>query len=76
MSTIRDFRRDTPPMTAQAESAARARLLAAAREPEPRREQHPEPLREPRTIRQAAIRQATTAGDARLVTRPALPNAT
>ncbi|NRQ38191.1 CU044_5270 family protein [Nonomuraea sp. NN258] len=37
MSTIKDFRRDTPPMTAQAESAARARLLAAARDLEPHR---------------------------------------
>ncbi|GAA4232451.1 hypothetical protein FHR32_002145 [Streptosporangium album] len=37
MNTIKDFRRDTPPMTAQAESAARARLLAVAREPERRR---------------------------------------
>ncbi|MET8384138.1 CU044_5270 family protein [Streptosporangium canum] len=37
MSTIKDFRRDTPSMTARAEDAARARLLAAAaREPEPR----------------------------------------
>jgi hypothetical protein len=36
MSTIKDFRRDTPPMTARAENTARARLLAAAREPEPR----------------------------------------
>ncbi|RCG28890.1 hypothetical protein DQ384_21170 [Sphaerisporangium album] len=34
MSTIKDFRRDTPPMTARAEDAARARLLAAARERE------------------------------------------
>ncbi|MGA5761497.1 CU044_5270 family protein [Nonomuraea bangladeshensis] len=41
MSTIKDFRRDTPPMTAQAENAARARLLAAARGPEPRREPRP-----------------------------------
>ncbi|MEV6866611.1 CU044_5270 family protein [Streptosporangium subroseum] len=37
MSTIKDFRRDTPPMTARAENAARARLLAVARGPEPRR---------------------------------------
>ncbi|WP_424533484.1 CU044_5270 family protein [Sphaerisporangium viridialbum] len=44
MSTIKEFRRDTPPMTAQVESAARARLLAAAREPAPRRE----PRRGPR----------------------------
>ncbi|MER5423432.1 CU044_5270 family protein [Streptosporangium roseum] len=36
MSTIKDFRRDTPPMTARAENTARARLLAAAREPGPR----------------------------------------
>ncbi|WP_329091676.1 CU044_5270 family protein [Streptosporangium sp. NBC_01469] len=36
MSTIKDFRRDTPPMTARVENTARARLLAAAREPEPR----------------------------------------
>ncbi|WP_327586848.1 CU044_5270 family protein [Nonomuraea sp. NBC_00507] len=37
MSTIKDLRRDTPPMTAQVETAARARLLAAARGPEPHR---------------------------------------
>ncbi|MEV6863110.1 hypothetical protein AB0M44_19170, partial [Streptosporangium subroseum] len=37
MSTIKGFRRDTPPMTARAENAARARLLAATRVPEPRR---------------------------------------
>ncbi|MED7931290.1 CU044_5270 family protein [Nonomuraea sp. LP-02] len=51
MSTIKDFRRDTPPMTAQAENAARARLLAAARGPEPRRA--PRPVR--RLGRQAAL---------------------
>ncbi|MEV6159281.1 CU044_5270 family protein [Nonomuraea sp. NPDC052129] len=51
MSTIKDFRRDTPPMTAQAESAARARLLAAAREHEP----HREPRRGPRLGRRLVL---------------------
>ncbi|MER6944423.1 CU044_5270 family protein [Nonomuraea sp. NPDC000554] len=39
MDTIKDFRRNTPPMTAEAESAARARLLKAVRgvETRPRR---------------------------------------
>ncbi|MFK4041621.1 CU044_5270 family protein [Nonomuraea wenchangensis] len=41
MSTLKEFRRDTPPMTAQVENAARARLLAAARGSEPRRGPRP-----------------------------------
>ena len=54
MSTIKDFRRDTPPMTAQAESTARARLLTAAREREP----HREPRRGPRLGRRLVLAAA------------------
>ncbi|WP_432931462.1 CU044_5270 family protein [Microbispora sp. CA-135349] len=55
MSTIKDFRRDTPPMTAQAESAARGRLLAAAREPGPHRHPRLDPRRGPRLGRRLVL---------------------
>ncbi|MEU5865573.1 CU044_5270 family protein [Nonomuraea sp. NPDC047529] len=51
MSTIKDFRRNTPPMTAQTERTARARLLAATRAPQP----HHEPRRTPRLGRRLVL---------------------
>lgn len=62
MSTIKDFRRDTPPMTAQAESTARARLLAAAREHEPHREPRRGPRLGRRLVLAGALAVAISAG--------------
>ncbi|KAB8189192.1 hypothetical protein FH608_040865 [Nonomuraea phyllanthi] len=78
MSTIRDFRRDTPPMTAQAESTARARLLAAVREHEPHREPRLGPRLGRRLVLAGALAVAIGAGVVVADDHPrvALPGAT
>lgn len=64
---LKEFRRDTPVMTRDAEVAARAKLLAAMGEPAPRRE----PRRRPRMVWRLALAGALAAavGAGVIVTR-------